>query len=335
MSRIKNKIGENEIFSCGCPVCGRQNVSLLCRSKDYITKRVFSLVKCLECRIVFTFPLLSREEIKSFYPKCYYRELKLPLNFLLKFLIGRFEKKKINSIIRCKKVHCGSLLDVGCGRGHVLGWFGSKGWTTCGTELSEVSSEFARKKLNLNIFLGEVEEANHAPDSFDVVTCWHVLEHLKNPDKTLREIYRITKAGGVAIIAVPNISSLQAGLFGEKWFHLDLPRHYYHFSPATLGNLLEAAGFRIIKKKFFSLEYDFFGWLQSLLNIPALQFNFLWDFLTRRAGVLDRLPVRNLFINLVVNMVLVLPLGVLSVFLTFLLAPFKGGATMIFFVRKP
>jgi SAM-dependent methyltransferase len=83
------------------------------------------------------------------------------------------------------------------------------------------------------------------PESFDVITMWHSLEHVPDPKRVLTEARRLLAPKGKLIIAVPNIDSLAFRIFGQSWFGLDLPRHLTHFAPWTLHLLLERVGYRV------------------------------------------------------------------------------------------
>jgi SAM-dependent methyltransferase len=116
------------------------------------------------------------------------------------------------------------------------------------------------------------------------VLIWHVLEHLEHPRETLEEVHRILRPGGRLVVAVPNFASLQAEWSGAAWFHLDLPRHLYHFPLAALRRLLDDTGFEPISDHHFSLRQNPFGWIQSALNrVASLPRNGLYTLLQRRA----------------------------------------------------
>ena len=144
----------------------------------------------------------------------------------------------------------------------------------------------------------------HADGHFDQVILWHVLEHLTNPREVLAEIHRILKPGGQVIVAVPNFSSLQAEWTGPAWFHLDLPRHLYHFPVEGLRTLLQRTQFAIAREQHFSLRQNPFGWVQSAFNRRDTQSrNRLYNMLHNRTGEnvagdpLDRLKLRTAYLG--------------------------------------
>lgn len=151
--------------------------------------------------------------------------------------------------------HAGRALDVGCGDGTFLEALAGKGWEVYGTELTSSIAATARERLGDRLRVGNLEEAGLASTSFDLITFWHVLEHLDAPDRALVEARRLLKPDGQIVVAVPNIDSWQARVFKEDWLHLDVPRHRWHFSPRTLAALAGRCGFRAERVRHFSLEY--------------------------------------------------------------------------------
>jgi SAM-dependent methyltransferase len=97
--------------------------------------------------------------------------------------------------------------------------------------------------LKVRSGLAEAALAEYPDEHFDVVTSWHVLEHVLDPSRVLAEAYRILKPGGVLMLEVPNFDSLGRTVLRTYWFPLELPRHLYHYTPKTLGALLRKAGF--------------------------------------------------------------------------------------------
>jgi len=179
----------------------------------------------------------------------------------------------------------GAILDVGCGKGQMLQALMEKGWKVLGTEFGGKPKDPKDGRPRVEIRYQSLENCGIPHKSFDVITLWHVFEHLSNLRGTLQEIYRILKDDGLLILSVPNFESLQAKISGAKWFHLDVPRHLVHFSWQQLSSLLEQEGFQITHKRGFSFEYDTFGFVQSFLNMILSRQNLLFDFLNHRGSL--------------------------------------------------
>jgi SAM-dependent methyltransferase len=111
------------------------------------------------------------------------------------------------------------------------------------------------------------------------VSLWHVLEHLDDPGPALAHVASLLQPGGLLLVGVPNLASAQARLGRDRWFHLDLPRHRTHFTPAGLRALLERHGFEILREHHTLLEHNPFGLWQTIANrftrTPAWLFNAL------------------------------------------------------------
>ena len=167
----------------------------------------------------------------------------------------------------------GMLLDIGCGDGSFLLAAQKCGWQVMGTELNPK----AARQSGLDV----VTDICEIPSSlvFDCITLWHSLEHLSDPLTTLKAIRSRLSPTGILLIAVPDIDGIQAKMFGRKWFHLDVPRHLYHYSKTSLSALLQATGFCPVQQWHQEFEYDLIGWLQSTLNCllptPNVFFNLL------------------------------------------------------------
>jgi SAM-dependent methyltransferase len=147
----------------------------------------------------------------------------------------------------------------------MLGGVLDLGYEAHGVELNAAAAAGVDPRVRMRI-APQLADARYADSTFDAVILWHVLEHLPRPDATLAEIARILKPGGRLILAVPNSGSLQATWSGPNWFHLDLPRHLYHFDDKTLTRLVDRYGFQIRSMRHFALLQNPFGWLQSALN---------------------------------------------------------------------
>ena len=153
-----------------------------------------------------------------------------------------------------------SLLDFGCGDGGFLLGARGRGWDCWGVERDRA----APRPGGLPVASG-LDGLGEGP-RFDCSTFWHVLEHLDDPVEVLVGVRGRMKPGGVVVAAVPNFGSRQSRATGASWLHLDIPRHLWHFTAASLSRTFEAAGFAVEEVARGELEYDVIGWSQSLLN---------------------------------------------------------------------
>ena len=237
----------------------------------------FSYLKCQGCGLVFLSPRPDGKEIPRFYSPDYYGESPR------KFRSGLEAARLFFAWNRMRRVQKffpspGRALDIGCGQGAFLQLLKRKGWECHGTELTEESASRAFQ-LGISVSVGEIDKNRFPPHSFDLITLWHVLEHLSDPLNTLKTVKRLLKKGGILAISTPNIDSLQAEVGRDQWFHLDPPRHLFLYSPRTLDQMIRSLGFCLLKLHHFSLEQNPYGWLQSLLNLMGLPENSLYRIL--------------------------------------------------------
>jgi SAM-dependent methyltransferase len=160
----------------------------------------------------------------------------------------------------------GRLLDVGCATGNFVLAAEKAGWQALGLEVSAAQVQ-AGVQRGAKVALCR-DFLRYEPESaYDAVTFNHVLEHVPAPSAYLRRAFQILKPGGIALISVPNYASLSRRVFGPYWTHLDLPRHWFHFSEHTLRLLLESAGFRVVNVTFECREDNALGIRDSLRRI--------------------------------------------------------------------
>jgi SAM-dependent methyltransferase len=170
----------------------------------------------------------------------------------------------------------GTLLDIGAGRGRFVASARAAGWSASGVEPSARGVEAARAVYGVELSRTPLAGAS---GSYDAVSLWHVLEHLDDPGPALAHVASLLQPGGLLLVGVPNLASAQARLGRDRWFHLDLPRHRTHFTPAGLRALLERHGFEILREHHTLLEHNPFGLWQTIANrftrTPAWLFNAL------------------------------------------------------------
>lgn len=234
----------------------------------------FSYLRCQGCGLVFLSPRPDEKEILKFYAQDYYGEG--PQKFRSWLEVPRLFWAW-NRMRRVKRFfpRPGKALDIGCGQGTFLQLLKAEGWECHGTELT-VDSASRASHLGISVSVGDIDENQFPRHSLDLITMWHVLEHLADPLKTLGVIRRLLKKGGILAISTPNIDSLQAQIARGQWFHLDPPRHLYLYSPRILEKMMGLLGFRLMGINHFSLEQNPYGWLQSFLNLMGFPENSLY-----------------------------------------------------------
>ena len=194
------------------------------------------------------------------------------------------------------------LLDIGCGDGTFMLAARAGGWRVVGTELNPR----AARDAGLEVHESLERTLESAP--FHCITLWHSLEHLPAPAALLGSLALALAPGGSLLVAVPDAQGLQAAVFRSRWFHLDVPRHLYHFGRRSLALLLEASGFAVTRQWHQEFEYDLLGWSQSALNAVLPTPNLFFDILTGRGGRGGRAARAANFILGALFMLLALPL---------------------------
>lgn len=312
----------------------RVRVSPLFATTDYITGKHFAVGYCNSCNFYVTTPVPTGHEIQKYYPKSYYgsgRRFAGVIEWLLDHLYS-YRPRQIE-----QKQKPGKVLDIGCGRGLLLNKLRQRGWDPYGTELSEDAAAYARDVLHLPVTTRPLDELSFPDNEFDLVIIWHVLEHVTSPLSLLDEVARILKPGGYLLVAVPNFGSWEARWAGKSWFHLDVPRHLTHFTPRTLRPALKRAGLSPVSTNFFSIEYDFFSFVQTVQNKLGFRHNLLYNLLrTRSARLLDQHDKSKSAAVLEATLALLsaIPLALLSLVYTPLMAALGKGATMAIYAKK-
>ena len=300
-----------------CDLCGATSHSPLFDSSDYVTKEEFKLVRCTNCGLVFVNPQPLKSALSPYYPEAYYGDEP--------FLYEKVDaRRRYTYLTKSFKGIKGKALDIGCGRGLFLKRLQGDGWETLGTELSEGAAKYARDVLGVNVMTLEVEKCGFDEGSFDLITMFHSLEHLKSPLSTLHTVSRILKSSGTFIVEVPRFNSFYSRIFAGRWFHLDVPRHLFHFEDQTIDELLREAGLALTDMRKYEVMADAFGALQSILNVTCARMNLLNDINTGRTslkGILKSGETRlkadallSLTLQTVLFPFLLLAGGVLSIF---------------------
>ena len=242
--------------SC-CSICQSADTVPLLNARDHLSGDRFDVFLCKQCDGAFTTPVPS--ELERYYPPAY-RDYQPWSRRIFEFMYRRQTRRWTRTMSKP-----GLALEIGCGHGWMLDALRSQGWRVCGTERNPASARFATQELHLPVIVGDLRALRPEP-TFDLMIMHHVLEHLPDPQQLLRQCGERLRKGGTLIVAVPNRASWQFRVSGAQWFHLDVPRHLSHFTPACLERICRSAGLLVARLRFVSLDQDPFGWMVSLLN---------------------------------------------------------------------
>jgi 2-polyprenyl-3-methyl-5-hydroxy-6-metoxy-1,4-benzoquinol methylase len=329
----KNGGDTNNVTSC-C-ICGESQFEKCFSALDFDDgEESFDLMRCVTCGLVRTEPILSEDQLKEYYTLPYYGGGKEKFKGLAEHLTYWRNSVQANSILTRLRSHQRmsgetdtKILDIGCGRGNLLKILKRQGCDCYGLERTEFPLN--RHSDGIHFFKGKLQEISFKDHFFDAAVLWHVLEHLDNPIPIIQESARILKSGGILAIAVPNFGSFQAKLFRASWFHLDLPRHTYHFEPDTLLRCLTQSGFTVFYENTFSIEQNIFGFIQSFLNktSPGFRPNHFYRLLKKSGGSTSLLSL--LFWGGLAS--LIFPVALLEYLISGILG---RGATLIVYAEK-
>ena len=222
-----------------CPLCGQDRAREWLRAPDRFHGRqeTYILVRCPACSLVWLSQPPPPGEMHLHYTDAYDRLI----SAAGQDSPHRWRERK-KTLAQYK--HSGALLDLGCSSGSFLQSLPSESWKLYGVEMSADSARSAEASTGAKVFVGEILDASFPPESFDVITCFDVLEHLYEPRKIMARVAEWLKPGGIFYVLVPNVDSAEARVFGSYWHGLELPRHLFHYSPASLKFLAESAGLR-------------------------------------------------------------------------------------------
>ena len=230
-----------------CPLCGGQQLEHALTCTDfYASGEKFEVVRCAHCGFLMTQNVPIEAEIGKYYETPDYIShsdtQKGLMNRVYHWVRQYMLSQKAKLVKQASKLSKGVLLDYGTGTGYFANTMARKGWTVKAIEKSPQARTFAKEHFNLKVD-AETALPNYQAETFDVVTLWHVMEHLEHLNEMWDTLYRILKERGVLIVAVPNPSSYDAKKYKEWWAAYDVPRHLWHFSPSTMQQFGAKHGF--------------------------------------------------------------------------------------------
>lgn len=261
--------------------------------KDFsVSGETFELVYDETLDMLKTYPQPKNENLPQYYKSEDYishTDAKRNLFENVYHLVRYFALKQKLKLINTFSVSQKSLLDVGCGTGDFLKTAKNDGWQVIGVEPNSKARQLANQKNNNQVF--DVDAMKQFDDhSFDVITLWHVLEHLPNLEVEIKKLDRLLKPNGRLVIAVPNFNSYDAKHYKQFWAAYDVPRHLWHFSQKAISKLFLKVDLTV--EKTLPLKFD--AYYVSLLSeqyksgyknpLKAFSIGFLSNFKAMRSG---------------------------------------------------
>lgn len=228
-----------------CPVCTAKDAKYLFPVKSG------QLIQCNNCQLIYFTPQPSPQELEDFYNSEDYRnEFSESLMSGAEFATNRylqFESALKKYAPQVLTQSSRKLLDVGCGTGDFLKVAQGQGWQVSGTEISANAAQKVSSRINGIVYVGDLNSINFANQKYDVITAYHVIEHLLDPVSFLKQIEKILEPSGIVFLETPNIGGIGFKISREKWSHLIPPEHIIYFKPVSLSFALKQSGFRDIK----------------------------------------------------------------------------------------
>ena len=249
-----------------CPLCKSSAIKKRFACTDHFaTGEVFDIFECTDCHFAFTQNVPDENEIGKYYESPTYvshSNTSKGITNKLYHLVRRIMlRRKTHLVERLTLLKNGKILDYGAGTGFFARAMAKKGWEVTAIEKSEKARELAKE--NYGFEMHPIEALDNIKDrELDVVTMWHVMEHIQDLDKIWSELYRILDDTGIAVIAVPNNKSYDAQKYGNHWAAYDAPRHLWHFTPSTIMRWGEKHGFLLERQ--CTMPFD--GFYISMLS---------------------------------------------------------------------
>jgi SAM-dependent methyltransferase len=255
-----------------CPVCGGRQFADYAAGYDYellTCANQWQFVQCTGCGHVWLNPRPALKELGVIYPPTYYAYNYSGINPIARNAKAFLDRRKMARILRTCRSAPRTYLDVGCGNGRflkVLEKLGVARSSLYGLELDKSVVNHLREEGYTGVFCERVEDASEIPDdAIDLVTMFHVIEHVDHPSAVVARIRRSLSPEGIFALETPNLESLDAGLFHDTyWGGYHIPRHWNLFTPATITRLLEENGMEVVTI-LFQTGHSF--WMYSLHHL--------------------------------------------------------------------
>jgi len=241
-----------------CPICTSENHNERFLVKDhFLSQQTFSIHQCSDCGFKFTNPYPNQDSIGEYYQSENYLSHpdKKVSAFSIAYNLVKFINIRSKFRVATKSLKVGNVLDIGCGSGDFLHYAKKNGWNTTGIEPDEKARQFSTQR-QIGKVLSPKDAISIPQKSFDLITLWHVLEHVDDLQEQIDQIKSWLKPGGRIVIALPNPDSFDAHYYGIYWAGWDVPRHLHHFSKDNILQLMKKNGFT--GNKSYPMKWDAF-----------------------------------------------------------------------------
>ncbi len=299
-----------------CPLCYCESYYVI---YEHLLKRsCISIVKCRDCLHAYTLADYVVES-SELYNDSIYKVVENRKTIFDKIL--NWEYKRVRKRITMLKPSKGSLLDFGSGKGKLASLAKQNGWNVNCVETAVERALYAKKVYGLEVNTDFYSTGRIFDSVFDVLTLFHVLEHLQSPASLLHELIRYNlKKDALIVIEVPNINSWQARIAGRHWMHWDIPRHLSHFSPARLEQFTASLGLTTLRTGYFSFHLGVLGMTDSILKKLGYRNNIIYELKNRKNKLI------------IFAIVFLLPLSFLAETIASLAG--SGGVVRKYLIRK-
>jgi|TARA_Y100000814_G_scaffold90996_1_gene62129 SAM-dependent methyltransferase len=239
-----------------CPICTTE-MKFKFVTKDYlVTGESFDIVECEACSIRTTTPFPDKKIIGNYYSSDDYISHDDKVSGIFDSIYGLVRTYQLNKkkklIGKYFNKSNGKILDIGCGAGDFLQYMKENHWNINGVDTSNKARKIANKKLNIKVM--DPKDWINNKEKYDVITCWHSLEHVHEPWVYLDKIKKSLTLDGFLIVALPNYQSTDAKIYKEFWAAYDTPRHLYHFTIKSMNKTIKPHGLNI--ESIYRMNFD-------------------------------------------------------------------------------
>ena len=257
----------SDIFKIkNCPVCDSSDFASFMDVPDWlVSKETFNISKCTSCGFKFTSDAPSENLVGPYYNSEEYVEHSDTKSGLIYSLYHKAREFMLSYKLRIiSKMNVGKkLLDVGSGSGYFLNKMATNGYDVTGVEISDKAVELCKKNFGITANSPQDFLTNKLDKDYDLITLWHVFEHVYSFEEYFDLFSNSLKDGGRLILALPNSDSTDADLYQEHWAAYDMPRHLWHFTPDTLELFASKRGFKLVKKHTLALDPFFISMVSA------------------------------------------------------------------------